>query len=1082
MFYHKNLNLSKLKSMTKKITQVISFLSIFIKLKMAMKFITMLLLFGAIQVSAVAGGIVTLNDLQQKTVSGRVLDSKGNSMPGVSVVEKGTINGTITDVTGKFTVSVTSEKSILVFSFIGYTSQEVTVGNQNSLEITLVESASTLNEFVVIGYGSTTKKEITGSVSVVKAKQISKMPVSSAIDILQGLTAGVTVSQSSGTPGSASVLHIRGIGSINGSTDPLYVVDGLPQNDINYLNPNDIESIAVHKDASVAAIYGARAANGVIIVTTKTGSVNEKVNFTYDTYLGMQSAWRRPEMLNAEEFITYKNLAATNAGAELQPDFSSQVKIDSVLRFVTANTGQNGTDWWNKIVNKGAPIQSHNFSVSGGSKTVSFSSSLGYLTQKGIINGSDYKRISWRNNINAQVSNRVKISANIGIIDEERQTIDENNPFTGTIFCAMTADPITPVFRNNLVEVPSYLSKINYGYEPSNPFSQYSGILYSDKRNPVAQINRMEQTKYTTLGIKGGFNIDIKIAKPLFFQSRIGMDLGRAFTDAFNPQYTLNSYEYSTYATVSNYTYNSNYFVLENTLNFDQTWGNYHVTALGGFSEEATNVALFSASIQGLVNNDVDMRIINAGTINPAVSGYNYSNAIRSYFGRAGFDYAGRYIFAFNIRRDGSSQFAEGNQWGTFPSVSAAWRFTEEGFLQEKQLGWLTDGKLRASYGQIGNQNIGGGAYLSTYGNTFGRYLFGNETSAVIGAGRLSTGNPVLQWEVSNQLDIGLDLAFLKGKVNFTVDYFDKKIENMLLIVPLPTTLGYPNSPYSNAGNMQNTGWEFDLSYRNAEGDLTYSFDGNISAYRNKVTKLGDGEPIYATAHLGEVITKTEVGMPVGYYYGYVTNGIFQNAQQVEDSPQRDVSTPGDVRFKDLNGDGVLDAKDRTMIGNPWPNFVYGFTANLGYKGFDFSLFLQGSQGNDVMNIQKYDTESGTGFYNATKGFIDKSWSGEGSTDQFHKISQNQGLNNSVSDYFVEDGSYLRIKNLQLGYTFTNKLLEKAKITQLRFYVGAQNLLTLTGYSGLDPEIGSSDPKLTGIDQGYYPQARTLMTGINLKF
>ena len=1068
--------------MTKKITQVISFLSVFTNLKMAMKLITMLLLLGTFHLTAVAGGMVSPENLQQKVVTGRVLDSKGNSLPGVSVVEKGTINGTITDVNGKFSVSVASEKSILVFSFIGFSAQEITVGNQSNIEVTLVESASTLNEYVVIGYGAVTKKEVTGAVSVVKSKQISKMPVSSAVDILQGLTAGVTVSQSSGTPGSASVLHIRGIGSINGSTAPLYVVDGLPQNDINYLNPNDIEAIAVHKDASVAAIYGARAANGVVIVTTKTGAVNEKVKFSYDSYLGVQSAWKRPEMLNAEEFIKYKNLAATNAGAALQPDFSSQVKIDSVMRFVTANSGQNGTDWWKEIVNKNAPMQSHNFSVSGGNKTVNFLSSLGYLNQQGIIEGSEYERISWRNNINAQVSDRVKIGSNFGLIYETRQTVDENNPFTGTIFSAMTADPITPVFRNNLTEVPSFLERINAGYEPNNSFSQYAGILYSNKRNPVAQINRMIQTTNEALFIKGGLNADVKIFSPLTFQSRIGMDLGRSVSDAFTPQYSLNSYDYSTFNSVGNYEYNSNYFVFENTLNFDETWGKYHLSALAGISQESTNVKIFSASIQGLPSNEEYMRIINAGTINPAVAGYSYSNAIRSYFGRVGFDYDAKYIVAVNIRRDGSSQFAEGNKWGTFPSVSAAWRFTEEGFFQERQIGWLKDGKIRASYGQIGNQNIGGGAYLSTYGTTFGRYLYGNETSGVIGAGRLSSGNSELQWESSNQLDIGLDLVLLNGKLNFTADYFNKQIENMLLIVPLPATLGYPNSPYSNAGNMKNTGWEFDLSYREAVGDFTYSFDGNISAYKNEVTKLGNGEPIYATAHLGEVITKTEVGMPVGYYYGYVTNGIFQNAQQVEDSPQRDVSTPGDVRFKDINDDNVLDAKDRTIIGNPWPDFVYGFTANAAYMGFDFSLFLQGSQGNDVMNILKYDTESGTGYYNATKGFIEKSWSGEGSTDKFHKISQNQSLNNSVSDYFVEDGSYLRIKNLQIGYSISPRFLAKAKITQFRIFIGAQNLATITGYSGLDPEIGSSDPKLTGIDQGYYPQARTFMTGINLKF
>jgi TonB-linked SusC/RagA family outer membrane protein len=1021
---------------------------------------------------------------QGQLLSGIVADTRGLPLPGVTITIKGTTNAVSTDNKGHFQISSTSAQATLIAAMIGYKSTQFTASVGQEAKIVLEESTSELKEVVVIGYGSVNKKEITGAVSVVKASQISNMPVRSAADILQGKTSGVTVSQSSGSPGSASVVHVRGIGSINGSTDPLYIVDGLPQTDINYLNPNDIESIAVHKDASVAAIYGSRASNGVIIVTTKNGSKNDRVTLSYDNYVGFQSPWKRPQMLNAKDFITYKNLAAKNAGAVPLLDFSNQTNIDSVLRFVSANTGgPDGTDWWNEIAHYNAPVQSHNLSISGGSKTVSFLSSLGYLDQKGIIEGSDYKRISWRNNINVQVSDRFKVSTNFGLIYEGRRTVDENNPFTGTIFSAKVADPITPVYRVNLLDVPSFLSTINNGYEPNNPFSQYAGVIYSNKRNPVAAIDRMRQSKYETLGIKGGVTAELSIFKPLTLISRVGMDLNRALANGFIPKYSLNAFDNASTNTVSNSSYTSNYFVYENTLNFDKTWGKYHVTALGGISAEATKVSQFSASIQGLVNNDVDMRILSAGTSNAVVTGYPYSNAIASYFGRIGLDYDGKYIIAGNIRRDGSSRFADGYRWGTFPSVSAAWRFTEEESVKSTLASFLTDGKIRASYGLIGNQNIGGGAYLSTYGSTiYDRYEFGTENSANVGAGRLSTGNPVLKWETSKQLDIGLDLTFFGGKLNFVADYFNKKIDNMLLIVPLPTALGFPNSPYSNAGNMQNKGWEFELSYKNNIGDFSYNLSGNISAYRNKVTKLGNGEPIYATAHLGEVITKTEVGQPVGYYYGYLTNGIFQNAKQVEDSPQRDVSSPGDVRFKDINGDGILDARDRTKIGNPWPNFVYGFTASASYKKFDISIFIQGSQGNDVMNIERYDTESGTGYYNAPKGFLEKSWSGEGSTDRYHKISQNQGLNNSVSDYFVENGSYMRIKNVQLGYNFSSQLLQKIKVTQLRLFVGAQNLLTLTGYSGLDPEIGSADPKLTGIDQGYYPQARTFMIGINAKF
>lgn len=1018
---------------------------------------------------------------QVSKVSGNVSDEKGLPLPGVTVAVKGTTNGVSTDLKGDFQLQVSPASKSITISMIGFKTVEVDITGL-PIKVTLIEQTSSLKEVVVVGYGFVTKKEITGSVTVVKAKDIANMAVHSAADILQGKASGVTVSQSSGSPGAGAVVRIRGIGSINGSGEPLYVVDGLPQTDINYLNPNDIESLVVHKDASVAAIYGSRASNGVIIVTTKSGSKNDKVTVSYDNYYGFQSPAKRPNVLNAQEFITYKNLAAKNAGATTLGDFSTQANIDSILRFVSANGGGNGTDWWNEITHYNAPIQSHNLSVSGGSKAVSFSSSLNYMDQKGIITGSDFERISWRNNVNAQVSSKLKISTNLGLIYEGRHLVDENNPFTGTIFTAKTADPITPVYRVYLRDVPSFYSGINSGYEPNNVFSQYAGILYSNKRNPVAQIDRMSQSKYENLAIKGGITAEFNIVKPLTFASRVGVDLNRSFQEGFTPKYYLNAYDNSNYNEVSNFSYSSNYFVYENTLTYDQTWGKYHVTALGGVSAEVTNASQFSASIQGLVNNDPDMRILSAGTLVPLVSGYPFSNSINSYFGRLGFDYDGKYILAANIRRDGSSKFADGYRWGTFPSVSGAWRFTEESLFKENT-SWLADGKLRASYGLIGNQNIGSGAYLSTYGSgIYDRYEFGDDNSPYIGAGRIAAGNPVLQWETSKQLDIGIDLTMLDGKLNFTADYFDKKVDNMLLIVPLPSALGYPNSPYSNAGSMQNKGWEFELSYKNVIGGFSYGISGNISAYKNKVTKLGNGEPIYATAHLGEVITKTEVGMPVGYYYGYKTNGIFQNAKQVEDSPQRDVSTPGDIRFKDLNGDGVLDANDRTMIGNPWPDFVYGINLNAAYKGFDISVFIQGSQGNDVMNIERYDTESGTGYYNAPAGFMQKSWSGEGSTDRYHKISQLQGLNGSVSDYFVEDGSYMRIKNVQLGYSFASNLLKKVKLSQCRLFIGAQNLLTVTGYSGLDPEIGSSDPKLTGIDQGYYPQARTFMIGINAKF
>ncbi|QNF35658.1 TonB-dependent receptor [Adhaeribacter swui] len=1027
------------------------------------------------------------------TLTGKVTSESGEPLIGVTVVLKGTSTGSSTDVSGNYSLVVPDNKGTLVFSYIGFLSKEVVIGNATTLNVTLAPDVKALSEVVVVGYGTVEKKEITGAVSSVSGNEIKNMPVRSASDALQGKAAGVMVTQSSGSPGSMGVVRIRGIGSVNGSNDPLYLVDGLPQSSIGWLNPNDIESMDIHKDASAAAIYGSRASNGVVIITTKRGSKTERpISVSYDAYYGFQSAWKRPHMLNAEEFIEYKNRAAQAVNAPLPSHFSTPARIDEVLRFVNANSGPGGNDWWAKIIDNQAPLQNHNLSFSGGSKNLGYSSSLGYMDQKGIVKGSDYNRISWRTNLDAQLSERIKFGTNFAIVYESRRNIDENNPYTGTIFSAMTADPITPVYRNNLKEVPSFMENILDGYEANNPFSQYAGVLYSNKPNPVAQIERMRQSIWEGINFKGGANAEFKILDPLAFRSNFGLDIRRDLSRGFTPRYDLDPEERSVLNSISNYSWWTNYFIWENTLTFDRTWGNHHVTALAGGSAELTKALEYGASKQGLVNNDEDMRIINAATINPGASGFSGSNSLASYFGRISYNFADRYILTANIRRDGTSRFAKENRWGTFPSVSGAWRFTEEEFLQAVIPAWFNSGKLRGSYGLIGNQNIGSGAYLSTYGNT-SRYLFGDVNTAYLGAGRTSIGNPNLQWETSKQADIGLELDFLNGKIGFVADYFNKQVDDMLMIVPLPTTMGYPNFPWSNAGSMVNKGWEFQISHKNKLGAFNYSVLANISTFKNEVLTLGGGEPIYSTAHLGETITKTEEGMPVGYYFGWLTDGIFQTQEEVNNSPQKGLSTPGDLRFKDINGtdangriipgpDGILNASDRTLIGNPWPDFVYGLTLNAAYKGFDVNLFFQGSQGNDVMNILRYDTEAGTGWYNAPKGFLDKAWNGPGSTNEHYKVSQNAGLNTNVSNYFVEDGSYLRLKNIQIGYNLPAKWLNQARDQQLRFFVGAQNLLTFTKYSGLDPEIGSYDPKLTGIDQGYYPQARTFMFGVNAKF
>lgn len=1019
-----------------------------------------------------------------RIISGKVVDESGEPLAGAVVMINGDSSSAVgTDIDGKFSIAATSGKNVLTVSMIGFRTASVDAVPGQSIEIVAQQDSYELEGVVFTGYSAIAKKDMTGAVGVVGGKELKAMPVTSVNDVLQGKVAGLTITSTSGTPGAGSVARIRGIGSITGSTSPLYIVDGLPQNGIDYLNPNDIESIAVHKDASVAAIYGSRGANGIIVVTTKNGQNSERMSVAYDGYAAWQSPWKRPYMLNAEQYIQYKNLAADNAGQERIPAFATQERIDAVLNFVRKNTGENGTDWWNEIINRNAFMQNHNVSLSGGSKNVGIMSSLAYTGQDGIVKGTMYQRISWRNNFNAKISKRISLKGNFSIINEKRHLADENNPFTGTIFTAMGADPITPVFRNNLVDVPALLSQIMDGYEADNLYSQYSGILFSNKRNPVAQIQRMRQSTYDYLYIMGGADLEIKFCDFLKFDSRFGMNLSRSAVDGFQPKYRLNANDYTNESSVTANTSRSDYYVWEQLLSYEQSAGKFKWGALLGTSAELTNGSFVDASVEGLPDNNPDMAVMAAGTINAKVGGYPYSSSLLSFFGGVNFDYGSKYLVSANLRYDGSSKFAKGHKWGLFPSVSAAWRFSGEEFMKSAG-SWLSDGKIRASYGHIGNQNIGGGAYMSTWGSTiYDRYNFGSPSTAVIGAGVTSVGNPELMWETSRQFDVGLDLSFFNNSLDFVVDYFVKNIDNMLMQEPQPTTLGLISYPYANVGSMKNEGWEFGINYRKGFGDWFLTASANISTYRNKVKSLGNGDAIYGYAYNKNVVTKTEVGKPVGYFYGYVTNGIFQNAEQVEGSPQRETAVPGDVRYKDLNNDDVIDDKDRTMIGSPWPDFVYGITLGAAWKGFDFNLFIQGSQGNDVMNMTLLDFESGTGYMNARSDYLSRAWSGEGSTDRYHRISTRQEGNLLVSDYFLEDGSYARIKNVQLGYDFCNRVIKKNKIiSQCRLYLSAQNLFTFTNYSGLDPEIGSSNATVNGIDSGFYPQARVWTVGLNLKF
>lgn len=1025
---------------------------------------------------------------QQQRVRGKVTDSSGAPLPGVTVRLKETSTGTITDTDGNYTLTNISNTGTLSFSFVGMKTQEIQIDGREMINLQMEEETVGLGEVVAIGYGTQQRSEVTGSVGKVKGQELKNLPFRSASDALSGKAAGVMVTSTSGSPGSLSAIRIRGVGTVN-NTDPLYVVDGLPQTGIGWLNPNDVESMEILKDASATAIYGARAANGVILVTTRRGSTSQEYQsaFTFDAYYGFQNDAKRYHMLDAEDFMTYKNLAYTNNNQALLTDFATPENRNAILNFLEQNTGsRNGTDWWNEIMNKNAPIQSYNLNVSGGLARLAYNTSLSYMQQDGIVKGSDYERISWRTTADIKVTDWFKLSSNVGIIYESRRNVDEYNPYTGTIFSALTADPITPVFRNNLQDIPDFLeSKIMTGYEASNPFSQYAPVIYSNKPNPAAQIERMKQSIWEGYSIKGGLAAEINFTKDLKYRGSFGFDIHRGVSNGFTPSYYLDGDEYSTDATVSRYAYITDYFVFENTLTFDKTFDDHHVLAMVGLSAEKTDNNPFGASKQGLVNNEENLRIIDAASKNAAASGYMAESSIASYFGRLFYAWQGKYMATMNIRRDGSSNFARGNKWGVFPSFSLGWNIHRELFAEN--LPWLNVGKLRLSWGEIGNHNVGGGQYLSTYSNG-GYYVFGNGYTPVLTAGRSQVGNPDIEWETTRQTDIGLDLELFNHSLVATIDWFHKKTSGMLVQVPIPNTMGYPNTPWVNAGSVKNTGLELALSYRNAIGEFKYSIGGNVSTFKNEVISLGGGEPINQSGHLGYyTLTRTEEGMPIGYFYGLKTNGIFQNegeiASYINTAGQKiqPNARPGDLRFVDLDGDGAIGEGDRTKTGNPFPDFTYGINLNLEYKGFDLVALFQGSQGNDILNILKYDIYSGAGWYNAPDDILEKAWHGEGTSNSQFAVNANSGDNLTMSDWYIENGSYVRLKNLQIGYTLPKSAFGK-NIQSMRIWVGGQNLFTITGYSGLDPEMGSTDPKQMGIDVAFYPQARTYMMGVNISF
>ena len=1041
----------------------------------------------------------------RKRLTGQVVGQDGEPLIGVNVVVKGTTIGSMTDMDGNYILENVPSNATVEFSYIGYLQQSINVGNKSNLNVTLAEDTQKLDEVVVVGYGSFKKRDLTGAVSQVKGDEISNLPLRSAADALQGKAAGVTITSSSGSPGSLGNVRIRGVGTIN-NNDPLYVVDGLPQGDIGWLNARDIESIEVLKDASAQAIYGARAANGVILVSTKRGASGEsyRSNIEFDMNIGFQDVVKTYDMLDAEGFMEYKNRAYAASGKALIDDFATSEKREQILTFLGKNGGRSGTDWWKESTRKPkeAISQNYNLAFSGGMKKLRYRASFGYMDQQGILKGSDYERLSGRLNVDSEVTKWLNLSANVNVTYESRRNLDENNSYTATVFSTLAADPITPVYRDNLVDIPDFLqNRIMGGYEPTNPWSRYTGVIYSNKPNTVGQVDRSALNQWHGIATKSNISGEVKLLPFLTFKSSIALDLVRNQSDSFRPSYYLDGDEYSTYAGASRSVANKDYWVFDNYLTYNQKFDKHAVTAMVGTSAEKERYEEIYAYKEGQVNNNPNQQIINAGTMNPAASGYYATSTLNSYFGRVFYSFDNRYMITANIRWDGSSKFADGNRWGYFPSFSAGWVMSNESWMENTK-NWMDFLKVRASWGQNGNENIGAYKYASTYAfGDLGLYSFNNnKNGGTQGAYPSLLPNNEITWETSEQTNVGLDARFLNGRLNANFDWYSKKTKDLLIDVPVSSINGF-SSMVANAGTVKNTGIELALNWRDEVGsDFSYGIGLNLAHNKNEVTEVNNGTHYVngGNALLSEGTTymaRMEEGHPIGYFWGYKTDGVMQNQADIQtyldqncggdasNSLQGTSIAPGDLKFVDVNGDGVINDSDKTEIGNPHPDLTMGLNLDFSWKGFDLNISTYGAFGMQVAHTYR---KFGNGQFDNYSSNVYNYWHGEGTSNRYPILLPGNTVNHiNISDIYVDDADYFRIQNVTLGYDI-KRLWKSCKFQQLRLYVSAQNLFTFTGYKGMDPECGTAlndkESWVTGVDVGNYPQARTYMVGVNVKF
>lgn len=1013
--------------------------------------------------------------LAQRSIEGTVRDAKTNeTLIGVTVQLKGTTIGTITDIDGHYVL--TSDEltpiSVIVYSYVGYASQEVTPGARTTIDIQLKAEQTMLDELVVIGYGSTKKRNVLGAVSKVDNTELTRMPVAGVDQALQGRVAGVQVTQNTGAPGEGVAVRIRGTGSISSSNSPLYIVDGIAMADaLNILSPNDIDNISVLKDASAAAIYGSRANNGVVLITTKKGTKGE-TKITYRGQTGFQQATRLTGMVNTADYITVYNEAATNDNSYLPPTLQRRlITPEDAAGFADVN-------YMDELL-RTAPVNSHELSISGGTEKSTFLLSTSLYDQKGIIKNTGYTRGTVRLDVSTEATQWLEVGMSMLAGMSSTDIIGSSGDGAGgnggsVIRYALFRNPAIPV-------------KFDDGRYVDRPAEYFGAQIYDsflgDGYNPIGMADYNDNTRRDDSYL-GKAYLTAKITKQLKFTTNIGMDYRNSNSRRFNPTWgTLNRINAVNSLNIANERVSN--WTVNNLLNYEYTFGEDHTfSALLGF-EAIKNQG------KGLYANDADFPVeqdelifIGNGLGNKLSSQSAYASTLASFFGRANYDYKGKYYVSGTLRRDGSSRFTADNKWGTFYSVSGGWIMKQENFLSDVR--WLENLKIRAGYGAIGNQEIGLYAYsdrISPYYN----YPFGGISNS--GYAQTALGNEDLKWETSYQYNGGVDAEFWKGALALSVDYFYKVTEDMLVKEPLPPSVGYAEAAWINSGSVLNTGIELEALYRHDRTGWGYSIGGNVTFLRNEVLEL-DAPLTGGRVESGIDATKTEVGEPIGSFYMLEMEGIFQNQTDILLSAfQGNNIRPGDVKYKDQNGDGRIDNEDRVHLGSAIPKLMGGLNFNANYKNFDLSVFFQGAYGNKIYVQVNQDIEGFYRGFTVTQRYFDERWTGEGTSDTQPRPSWTAKSNNArPSSRFLEDGSYLRLKNLQIGYTIPARVLDMVKISQARIYLSGTNLLTLTKYPGLDPEMTVSDNskeegvRASGIDWGTYPSAMTFMFGIDITF